>query len=103
MTDPVLVLRRDYVPPFLAYLAHRDEAGLGAAYELGRRALRQAVGVLVLVRIHEEVLLDVLRTTRTAAEATEMAEAASAFLFEAVAPFEMTQRLFRATSVTESD
>lgn len=103
MTDPAGRLRRDYVPPFLAYLTHRDEAGLDAAYELGRAAMRHDVGLLGLVQIHEEVFLDVIRTARTAVEAAEMAEAASAFLFESLAPFEMTRRRFLAIGLGERE
>jgi hypothetical protein len=86
------VLRRDYRPPFLAYLAHQDEAGLGAAYELGRQAMRRSVGLLGLVQVHNDVFLQVVRTARTADEAAEIAQAASTFLFEALASFEMAQR-----------
>ena len=32
-------LRQDLTPRFLAYLTNRDEAGLRAAYELGRLAM----------------------------------------------------------------
>jgi hypothetical protein len=86
--------RRDYTPPFLAYLVREDEAGLQAAYELGRAAMTRSVGLLGLVTVHNEVLLGVLPAERTVESATAVARAASAFLLEAVAPFEMTQRGF---------
>jgi hypothetical protein len=93
-TDSTSALRRDYTPPFLAYLAHENEAGLRCAYELGRQAMSQSVGILGLVRVHNEVFLDVMGTARTPEAAEGIARAASAFLFEALAPFEMTQRRF---------
>jgi Phosphoserine phosphatase RsbU, N-terminal domain len=96
--DPVAVLRRDYRPPFLAYLTHEDESGRRSAYELGRRAMTQSVGLLGLVRVHNEVFLDVIHTARTPAAAEEIAQAASSFLFEALASFEMTQRAFLGTA-----
>jgi hypothetical protein len=93
------MLRQDYTPPFLAYLANQDEAGLRKAYELGRHAMRHSVGLLDLVRIHNEVFLDVVATTKTPKSAQDVARAASAFLVEALASFEMTQRGFMDVGV----
>ena len=86
--------RRDYAPAFLQYLSQRGEAGRKAAYELGRRAIAEQLSVLDLARIHHTVLLEVLKTHRTSRELEHMAEAASEFLVEALAVFEMTQRGF---------
>jgi hypothetical protein len=97
--DPLVVLGRDYAPPFLSYLANHDEAGLRAAYELGRQAMGRGIGLLDLVRVHNEALSDVLPTARTVAEAAELAEAASTFLVEALASFEMAQRGFMEIGV----
>jgi ANTAR domain/Phosphoserine phosphatase RsbU, N-terminal domain len=84
--------RRDYAPAFLQYLTERGEAGRRAAYELGRRAIGEGLSVLDLARIHHAVLLEVLRTHRTAGELEHMAEAASEFMVELLAVFEMRQR-----------
>jgi hypothetical protein len=86
--------RRDYAPAFLRYLSERDESGLEAAYELGRRAMVQQLSVLDLAQIHHAVLLDVLKTHRTAHELEQIAQVASEFLVEALGMFEMTQRGF---------
>jgi hypothetical protein len=86
--------RRDYAPAFLQYLSERAEPGLKAAYELGRRAIGERLSVLDLARIHHTMLLDVLKTHRTSHELEHIAEAASEFLVEALAVFEMTQRGF---------
>jgi hypothetical protein len=96
VSDPVADLRRDYRPPFLSYLTNLDERGLTAAYDLGRRAMLRQLGLLELVRVHNEVYLEVVSEVRTPAEAQALAQAASAFLLEALAPFEMTQRGFMA-------
>ena len=96
MADPVTDLRRDYRPPFLSYLTRLDEQGLTAAYDLGRRALHRGIGLLDLVRVHEEVYVEVVASARDLAEAEGLARAASTFLLEALAPFEMTQRGFMA-------
>jgi hypothetical protein len=86
--------RRDYAPVFLQYLSERDESGRKAAYELGRRAIAEHLSVLDLARIHHSMLLDVLKTHRTSHELEHIAQAASEFLVEALAVFEMTQRGF---------
>jgi ANTAR domain/Phosphoserine phosphatase RsbU, N-terminal domain len=86
--------RRDYAPAFLQYLSERGESGLKAAYELGRRAVGERLSVLDLAGIHHSLLLEVLRTHRTSHELEHIATAASEFLVEALAVFEMTQRGF---------
>ena len=86
--------RRDYAPAFLQYLSERGEPGRRAAYELGRRAIREHLSVLDLARTHHGMLLEVLKTHRTPQELENIAQAASEFLVEALAVFEMTQRGF---------
>jgi hypothetical protein len=86
--------RRDYAPVFLQYLSERGERGRQAAYELGRRAIGEQLSVLDLARIHHGMLLDVLKTHRSPQELEHIAQAASEFLVEALAVFEMTQRGF---------
>jgi ANTAR domain/Phosphoserine phosphatase RsbU, N-terminal domain len=86
--------RRDYAPAFLQYLSQRSEPGRRAAYELGRRAIGEQLSVLDLARIHHDMLLDVLKTHRSSQELEHIAQAASEFLVEALAVFEMTQRGF---------
>jgi Phosphoserine phosphatase RsbU, N-terminal domain/ANTAR domain len=86
--------RRDYAPVFLQYLSERGERGLQAAYELGRRAIGEQLSVLDLARIHHGMVLEVLKTHRSAQELEHIAQAASEFLVEALAVFEMTQRGF---------
>ena len=56
--------------------------------------MRRSVGLLDLVRIHNEVFLRVIGTTKTVESAEAVARAASTFLVEALASFEMTQRGF---------
>ncbi len=96
MTAEAQILARDYAPAFLAYLSRPDEKGLAAAYELGRRAMRTEVGLLAVVRVHSQLLLEVLESARDVEEARQLAENASTFLVEALASFEMTQRGFMA-------
>ena len=92
--DAAARFRRDYAPVFLQYLSQRGEPGRRAAYELGRRAITEQLSVLDLARIHHVMLLEVIRTHRTPGELEHIAQAASEFLVEALAVFEMTQRGF---------
>lgn len=91
-------LRRDYTPPFLAYLTNGDEPGLRAAYELGREAMRRGISLLDFVRVHNTVVADVLPSARSVPAACDLARAASAFLLEALSSFEMAQRGFMEIS-----
>jgi ANTAR domain/Phosphoserine phosphatase RsbU, N-terminal domain len=86
--------RRDYAPAFLQYLSEGGEPGRRTAYELGRRAISERLSILELARIHHTVLLEVLKTHRTSNELEHIARAASEFLVEALAVFEMTNRGF---------
>jgi hypothetical protein len=92
--DPQERFRRDYTPAFLQYLSQGTEPGRRAAYELGRRAISERLSILDLARIHHTVLLEVLKAHRTSRELEHIAQAASEFLVEALAVFEMTQRGF---------
>jgi Phosphoserine phosphatase RsbU, N-terminal domain len=92
--DALERFRRDYAPAFLQYLSERGERGRRAAYELGRRAIVEQLSVLDLARIHHGILLDVLKTHQSSQELEHIAQAASEFLVEALAVFEMTQRGF---------
>jgi Phosphoserine phosphatase RsbU, N-terminal domain len=94
MADALGRFRRDYSPLMLRYLAQRDEAGLQAAYELGREAMRDSVGLLEVVRVHNELFLDVLSTARDAHEGHDLARASASLLIDLIASFEMSQRAF---------
>ena len=93
--------RRDYAPAFLQYLSDGGEPGRRAAYELGRRAIGEHLSLLDLARIHHTVLLEVLKTHRTPHELEHIGRAASEFLVEALAVFEMAHRGF--TELVETD
>ena len=94
LTDPLERFRLDYKPLLLRHLAQRDELGLQAAYQLGRRAMEDSVGLLDVVRIHQDLFLQVLRTARSLDEATDLTEAAGTLLVDLVASFEVAQRGF---------
>jgi hypothetical protein len=84
-------LARDYRVAFLGYLPRRDEAALTRGYQLGRAAVAQGLSILELAQVHHDVFLEVLRDT-PADEVAPIATAASDFLLEVLATFDMTQR-----------
>lgn len=77
MTDALSRFRLDYAPLMLRYLAQQDETGLQAAYQLGREAMRESVGLLDVVRVHNDLLLDLLATVHDVGEARELARAST--------------------------
>ena len=94
MTDPLERFRRDYAPLLLRHLTRRDESGLQAAYQLGRRAMEESVGLLDVVRVHNDLFLGVLATVDDLDEVADLAETASTLLIDLVASFEVAQRGF---------
>ena len=101
--DGLRRLHQDYAAAFLGYLTRRDESGLRTAYELGRRAVSDPVGLLNLVHVHHEVLMEVLRTARTPEELRDVGHAAAAFLVDALTSFQMTQRGYLEQARTSAD
>jgi signal transduction histidine kinase len=69
----------------------REEASLWA-YEIGRRALADGIGLLELAMMHHEMFAHLL-VGASAAEAAQLVSAAKLFFIEALAPFEMSRRL----------
>jgi Phosphoserine phosphatase RsbU, N-terminal domain len=96
VTDALVRLRKDYGSAFLGYLTRRDEKTLQTAYEIGRRAMSKGISMLDLVQVHHDVLLITLSSANNEAELQDIGYAAAAFLVEALASFEMTQRGFIA-------
>lgn len=86
-------LERNYRTAFLRYLPRQEEAALTSGYALGRTAVSDGVSILELARVHHDVLLEVLRDT-AADELTRVATAASEFLLEVLATYDMAQRGF---------
>jgi PAS domain S-box-containing protein len=77
------------------YLAGAGEAALERAYELGRRALADHLGVLDIAKLQYEALRRVApRLFRRAAWARTI-KAAERLLIESLTPYEMTHRGFR--------
>ncbi len=81
-----------YVVALEAYLACPEESALSGAYELGRRALRDGLGPLDLVSLHESALEHA--PTLSVERGRPALSCAMAFLLESLSPFEMTYRRF---------
>ena len=77
------------------YLADGGEAALQQAYELGRRAIADDIGILDLVALHQEALQKVLGKSRTPESLRTAVDASQRFLSESLSPFEMTHRGFQ--------
>lgn len=77
------------------YLAHGGEAALQRAYEMGRRAIDDGLGVLDLVALHQEALQAVLGERHAPESVRTAVDASLRFLSESLSPFEMTHRGFQ--------
>jgi light-regulated signal transduction histidine kinase (bacteriophytochrome) len=91
-------LAEQYELALADYLASAGEAALEGAYQVGRRALADALDVMELSAIHREALGRVLRDCRTTEESARVAAAATGFFAESLAPYEMALRGFRESS-----
>jgi diguanylate cyclase (GGDEF)-like protein/PAS domain S-box-containing protein len=91
MNDTVHDLREEYVSALQDYLAGEGESALERAYELGRRAVADGLGVLEIAAIHEQALGAVLFDKLKSAESKGMVRVAE-FFAESLSPFEMVQR-----------
>ena len=83
-----------YARALESYFETGDEAALSVAYELGRQAIGEGLGVLDMVSAHQQVVEErVLRTQSD--ERSQRARRAGDFLRETLSPFEMTFRGYK--------
>ncbi|MGH2687224.1 MAG: phosphatase RsbU N-terminal domain-containing protein, partial [Actinomycetota bacterium] len=84
---------KDYEAAFAAYVRSPDEAGLSAAYELGRRAVLEQVSLLELSQIHHRAMAALLARGGAGPVAMpELARHAAAFFSEALSTHEILHR-----------
>lgn len=88
-----LSLRERYFQALARFLEKREEVGLREAYELGRQALSDGIGILEIAIFHHEAEV---RLSLVGGRGEGFGPAAS-FLREALSPFEMIQRGYRET------
>jgi signal transduction histidine kinase len=82
----------EYRSALSEYAQRGDEAALGHAYELGRRAITQKKGLIELASLHHQALHGMLADAQGASRHQELLTAAADFLAETLAPYEMAHR-----------
>ena len=87
-----LLFSRRYRAALLDYLLGNGETGLSTAYELGRSAIDEDLGLLHIVRAHQRAVNSVIETTQNIGDSLQRLRAAEEFLMETLSPFEMTYR-----------
>jgi signal transduction histidine kinase len=95
VTDRLDRLAIAYADGLRGFMAEQAEAGLARAYELGRQAFADGLGVLELAAVHSRALAAVLAGSLTDEERARRLDAADRFFGEALSPFEMAYRGFR--------
>jgi len=93
----------EYATALHEYLEFGGEAALLRAYQLGRGALAEGLGVLEMAALHQEALVSALLRMLAPDESTGIASRASEFFAESLAPFEMTRRGFQEANAILQD
>ena len=99
MNDPLRDLRDQYTRTLHDYLAEAGETNLHHAYELGRQALAEGLGILEMASLHHHALATVAGGIRTPEEMRNISRSAENFFAEALSPFEMAHRGFREANM----
>jgi signal transduction histidine kinase/DNA-binding NarL/FixJ family response regulator len=86
-----------YAAALEGFLVKGSESALNEAYELGREALNNGLGVLDMVSLHYRATAALIILRSAKAADTQMLKAA-AFLTESLSPFEMTLRGYQETN-----
>jgi len=87
-------LAKQYAIALREYCRGGGEAALLRAYQLGRQAVSNGVGVLEMAGFHQEALVSALPEMLALEESARIARRASEFFAECLAPFELTRRGF---------
>jgi signal transduction histidine kinase len=90
-----LELREEYRRALQNYIAHTDEAGLGAAYELGRKALAASHSLMEIASTHTDIVSRILCDEVDAPVRAQVLRASASFLTEVLSPYEMAHRGFQ--------
>ena len=92
-------LEDQYTAALRDSIAGMGESSLQQAYELGRRALVDGLGVLDMAAMYHKALAGGLPGDSTPEETALMLRAGASFFAESLSPFEMTHRGFRDTNI----
>lgn len=91
-------LEDQYTAALLESIAGKGESSLQRAYELGRIALADGLGVLDMAAMYHKALTACLLRDSTPEETALRLRAGASFFSESLSPFEMTHRGFRETN-----
>jgi signal transduction histidine kinase len=103
MTPPPEGRTAEYATALVEYLAGGGEAALMRAYQLGRTALEEGLGVLEVAALHQDALVASLLRMLAPEESAQTARRASEFFAESLAAFEMTRRGFQEANAILRD
>ncbi|TAN40116.1 MAG: hypothetical protein EPN22_17500, partial [Nitrospirae bacterium] len=92
MSETMDALGREYVAILERYVAADDEPALSRAYELGRRAMVDGLGVLDMAVLHRAAVQACI-VSAAPADRGPFADRAADLLYELLSPFEMSFRL----------
>lgn len=81
----------EYRDALVRYLDGAGEEALMSAYDIGRRAIENGVGILDVVALHRTAVVG-LTTERHIADPSSFVRIAASFLAEALSPFDMSYR-----------
>src|SRR5439155_11399184 len=87
-------LSEQYTAALRSYLATGGEESLQAAYELGRRAVAEGLGILAIAKIHQQATAALERSISASAEDQRQGPASDNFFMEALSQFEAHYRGF---------
>jgi len=88
---------RRYRAALLDYLLGNGETGRARAYNLGRRAIDDGIGLLHILGAHQKAINAILGSSQTVEESLRRLKASEEFLMDTLSPFEMTYRGFVAS------
>ena len=88
---PTLFSRR-YRAALLDYLLSGDEAELARAYDLGRMAINEGLGLLLVLKTHQHEVGALIESSPDHDRGLRRLNLAEAFLMETLSVFEMTHR-----------
>jgi signal transduction histidine kinase len=88
---------RDYLAALEAYLRSGDELTLSRAYQLGRHAIGNGLGVLDMAVLHRGAL-DVILVSASPGDQVRITSTAADFFTELLSPFEMSFRGYRSAN-----
>jgi signal transduction histidine kinase len=90
--DETRDLRTAYARALEDYLSKGGEHALGSAYEIGRAALADGLGVLDMAAMHHAALAQMLQSIAPPASLRQDLDKAQEFFGESLSPYEMAHR-----------